>query len=65
MLGNLADLMKRYEILRLHLPMGEANLEINHFPVRDLKDILVALESLGFSIECPLISRERKNNSRL
>ncbi len=57
MLRRLADLMKRYEILKLHLPMGYTYFEVSHFPLEDLRGILSALLRIGFSIKCPLFSK--------
>ena len=57
--GKLADLMQKHELLNLHLPLGMACFEIKHFPLEYLKDILIDLARLGFSIECPLIVKKR------
>ena len=57
--SKLADLMQKHELLNLHLPLGMACFEIKHFPLEYLKDILIDLEKLGFSIECPLTVKKR------
>jgi hypothetical protein len=59
MFDKLADLMQKYELLELHLPLGVACLEIEHLPLQYLEGILVDLQGSGFSIECPLTSKRR------
>lgn len=51
MLDKLLDLMQKYELLNLHLPLGAACFEIEHLPLEYLKGILIDLQRLGFSIE--------------
>lgn len=51
MFDKLADLMQKYELLKLHLPLGVACFEIEHLPLEYLKGILIDLKKLGFSIE--------------
>lgn len=48
---KLADLMQKYELLNLRLPLGVACFEIEHLPLEYLKGILIDLEKIGFSIE--------------
>lgn len=51
MFDKLADLMQKYELLNLRLPLGVACFEIEHLPLEYLKGILIDLERIGFSIE--------------
>ncbi len=60
MLESLAGLMNKYEILKLHLPMGHAHFEISHFPAEDLREMLSALQEIGFLIERPLFSKRKR-----
>ena len=55
--NKLADLMQKYELLKLHIPLGTACFEVEHFPLEYLKDILVDLKMLGFSIKCPVLEK--------
>lgn len=57
MFKRLADLMNRHKIIKLHLPLGETGFRIMHFPIADLKTLLVDLNNLVFSIECPVLSK--------
>jgi len=59
MFDKLADLMQKYELLKLHLPLGVACFEIGQLPLEYLGGILIDLQRFGFSIECPLISKRR------
>lgn len=59
MFDKLADLMQKYELLNLHLPLGVACFEIEHLPLEYLEGILIDLKRLGFFIQCPLISKRR------
>ena len=55
---GLADLMQKYEILQLRLPIGKTYLEIQHFQLEYLKGVLLDLTKLGFLIECPLVVKK-------
>ena len=50
-LSGLADLMRRYEILRLELSMGDTCFRIREFPLEYLDGILRGLRELGFHID--------------
>ena len=50
-MSGLADLMTRYEILKLELPMGESCFRIRKFPLEYLHGILRGLRDLGFHID--------------
>lgn len=50
-LRELADLMRKHEILKLHLSVDKTYFEVNHFPLEYLKGLLGDLEKLGFSVE--------------
>ncbi len=50
-MSGLADLMRRYEILRLELSMGDTCFRIREFPLEYLDGILRGLRELGFHID--------------
>ncbi len=50
-LKELAELMKRHEILKLDLPKGKTYFEITNLPFEYLANFSRDMESLGFSIE--------------
>ena len=51
-LSGLADLMRRHEILRLELSVGEPCLRIKAFPSEYLASIVRGLKELGFRVDC-------------
>ena len=59
MFKKLADVMNRHKIIKLCLPLGEASFRIMHFPLYDLKTLLTDLSNIGFSIECPVVSKNK------
>lgn len=51
---NLANLMEKYEIIKIRLPPERACFNIDHFPLEYLKGFLYDLKQMGFCIICPL-----------